>query len=458
MIKQKNIDKVFNLFLFTHLLIWTLVPFLTNRNLPLDTIEALAWGSNLEWGYSKHPPLSAYLSEFFYFIFGNNDWAYYLLSQICVVLSFFVIFKFSKEFFKNSYLAFLSVVVLEGIYFYNFTTPEFNVNIAQLPFWSLTIYFSWRCIKKEKLLDYIFLGLFAGLGILSKYLFIYLALGISLLFVYLIKKRKKIFLKNYLAAILTTCLVLLPHIIWLINNQFPSIEYGFSRTGGVGNFFEHFSLPLIFLAKQILLLIPFLFLIFLIVKRVKIKKKFNDSKTIFLFFSILIPILLIFITSMIFGIKIRTMWMTPFYLFFGVLGVHLFKINFNYFSIKKFIFVFSFFFFLSPILYGYISITETTKRTDFYGKQISELVKRKWDKNFSNQISIVVGDEWYAGNLSYHLESRPKWFRKLSEKQLKTINNKGVIYVGNPEILKKICPGTFGSIKPVGYCMIGEKW
>jgi len=46
---------------------------------------------------------------------------------------------------------------------------------------------------------------------------------------------------------------------WLINNQFPSIEYGFSRTGGVGNFFEHFSLPLIFLAKQILLLIPFLF-------------------------------------------------------------------------------------------------------------------------------------------------------------------------------------------------------
>ena len=149
------------------------------------------------------------------------------------------------------------------------------------------------------MLDYIFLGLFAGLGILSKYLFIYLALGISLLFVYLIKKEKNI-LKNYLAAILTTCLVLLPHIIWLINNQFPSIEYGFSRTGGVGNFFEHFSLPLIFLAKQILLLIPFLFLIFLIVKRVKIKKKFNDSKTIFFIFSILIPILLIFITSMIF--------------------------------------------------------------------------------------------------------------------------------------------------------------
>ena len=35
--------------------------------------------------------------------------------------------------------------------------------------------------------------------------------------------------------------------------------------------------------------------------------------------------------------------------------------------------------------------------------------------------------------------------------------NEGVIYTGNPEILKKVCPGVFGVIKPVGYCMIGQK-
>ena len=28
----------------------------------------------------------------------------------------------------------------------------------------------------------------------------------------------------------------------------------------------------------------------------------------------------------------------------------------------------------------------------------------------------------------------------------------------NPKILKNICPGVFGSIKPVGYCMIGQRW
>ena len=45
---KKNIFRVFNISFF-HLTIWTLIPTISNVNLPLDTIEALAWGSNLEW-------------------------------------------------------------------------------------------------------------------------------------------------------------------------------------------------------------------------------------------------------------------------------------------------------------------------------------------------------------------------------------------------------------------------
>ena len=45
----------------------------------------------------------------------------------------------------------------------------------------------------------------------------------------------------------------------------------------------------------------------------------------------------------------------------------------------------------------------------------------------------------------------------LKEKALTLKNNEGVIYTGNPKILKSICPGVFGTIKPVGYCMIGQK-
>ena len=184
----RNINNIFYIFVLAHLIFWTLVPSLTNQNLPLDTIEALAWGSNLDWGFNKHPPMSGFFPEVFFQIFGSQDWAYYLLSQIFVIISFYYVFKFSKEFFNSNLLGLISVLLIEAIYFYNFTTPEFNVNVCQLPFWSLTVYFSWKIYnsKEVKFSDCFLVGLFAAFGFLSKYLFVYLLVSIDLLFIYLI--------------------------------------------------------------------------------------------------------------------------------------------------------------------------------------------------------------------------------------------------------------------------------
>jgi len=198
-VNSRNINNIFYIFVTGHLLFWTLVPSLTNYNLPLDIIEALAWGSNLDWGFNKHPPMSAFFPEIFFQIFGPQDWAYYLLSQIFVIISFYFVFKLSKEILNNNLLSLISVLLIESIYFYNFTTPEFNVNICQLPFWSLTAYYSWKIYsgRNIKFTDCFLVGLFAALGFLSKYLFIYLLVSVDLLFLYLIfiKKEKKFYFK-----------------------------------------------------------------------------------------------------------------------------------------------------------------------------------------------------------------------------------------------------------------------
>tara|TARA_B100001741_G_scaffold114966_1_gene94706 strand:- start:335 stop:1702 length:1368 start_codon:yes stop_codon:yes gene_type:complete len=455
MITKKNISNIFVIFLFLHLVIWTLVPALSNVNLPLDTIEALAWGSNLDWGFNKHPPLSAFVVEIFYQIFGNQDWAYYFLSQIFVIIAFIVVYKFSEEIFNNKNLALFSVLLLEGIYFYNFTTPEFNVNVAQLPFWALTVYYTWRCVKYDKATDYVFLGLFAGLGILSKYLFIYLIIGIKLVFFYFLKKGIKF--SHFFIAGPITFLIILPHLIWLTENNYITITYGLLRTGGVGNFIDHLVYPLIFLAKQIGLLIPFLLMSFLLIKKIKPKINLKDKKLVFLLLTTIAPIFFMLLTSMIMGAKIRTMWMTPFYLFSGVLLIYVFQKNIVINKLKKFFLLFTFLFLLYPAAYLGISFLNDSKRTDYPGQEIARLVQNKWDNNFINEIKIVVGDEWYAGNLSYHLNSRPAWINELKNKTSQINSSEGVIYTGNPEILKKICPGIYGTIKPVGYCMIGQK-
>jgi hypothetical protein len=109
------------------------------------------------------------------------------------------------------------------------------------------------------------------------------------------------------------------------------------------------------------------------------------------------------------GSKIRTMWMTPFYLFFGVLLIYVFQSQINLKKFNSFLYGFLFLFFLSPILYSYISISQTDKRTDYPGREIAKKTQIIWTQDFDKQIEFVTGDEWKAGNLSYHLQSRPKW-------------------------------------------------
>ena len=424
---NKNINNIFFIFALAHLIIWTLIPTLTNKNLPLDTIEALAWGSNLDWGFNKHPPMSAFFPEIFFQIFGSQDWAYYLLSQIFIVISFYYIFKFSKELLNNSLLALISVLLIESIYFYNFTTPEFNVNVCQLPFWTLTVYFSWKIYneKEIKFSDCFFVGLFAAFGFLSKYLFIYLLISIEFLFFYLIfiKKNRKFDFK-YLITLEVFLVLLVPHLIWLNNNEFITITYGLARTGlEQSALLDHVKFPLIFLLKQIGILIPFFVLVWLLTKKIIIKINFKDKKLLFLLTINILPIFLMFLTSMLTGSKIRTMWMTPFYLFFGTLFVYIFQSFIEIKKLKQFVIGFIFLFFLSPLLYGYVSISKEDKRTDYPGKEIALKTQYAWDQQFETNINVVLGNEWNAGNLSYHLKSRPVWEGFVTRDKLDQLND-----------------------------------
>jgi len=459
MIKKNNINIYFILFLFLHLVVWTLAPTFSNVNLPLDTIEALAWGSNLDWGFNKHPPVSAFVVEIIYKIFGNQDWAYYLLSQIFVIASLYFVWRLSDEFLKSKIHSLISVLILEGVVFFNYTTPEFNVYVCQLPFKVLTVYFCWKSISNNKILNWIYFGLFASIGFLTHYSFIFLLLSLIIYFIFKFISEKK-FIFKCLISILIFLILLLPHLIWLYENNFITISYALNRTGiEENNLINHLLNPLKFIIKQVLMLTPLIIMFLLLLSKNKQKLKINlkNNKLLFLICINILPIIIIFFISFFTGAKIRTMWMSTSYLFLGILLLFLYEKKIDLKKFKNFLFLLVFIFFTSPMVYLYISLTNNLKRTDYPGKEISRLVQNKWNQNFINEISIVVGDEWFAGNLSYHLSSRPKWFNSLDGNILKINKNEGVIYAGNPKILKEICPGVFGEINPVGYCMIGIK-
>ena len=232
----------------------------------------------------------------------------------------------------------------------------------------------------NKLKDCFLLGVFAAIGFLSKYLFIYLLITIDLLFFYaiIIKKYQKFDFK-FLVSLEVFFVLLVPHLVWLTNNDYATITYGLARTGlENSSLINHITYPLIFLGKQIGILIPFFIMSFFLIKKFKSKVSLKDKKLLFLIFINLVPIGLMFLTSMLTGSKIRTMWMTPFYLFFGVLIVYIFQAQINMNKLKSFMYGFIFLFFLSPILYGYISISKDNKRTDYPGKGIALKTQYVW--------------------------------------------------------------------------------
>jgi 4-amino-4-deoxy-L-arabinose transferase-like glycosyltransferase len=409
MIQPGKEKKIFYLLCLYHLIIWTLVPYFSNKNLPLDVIEALAWGQDFDLGYNKHPPLSAWIPGLLFKIFGNNDWVYYLLSQIFIVISFIFLWKLSSFFLKKKIQILLSVLIIEGIAFYTFETPQFNVNICQIPLWIGTIYFFLKSIKNNKIADWIFLGTFSALGFLTKYIFAYLLISLFFYLIYIFFIRKKINF-NFLYTVLIFFLITAPHFQWLIRNDFTTIYYALKR-GGLNEFniYNHLLNPFKFLISQILILLPFLLLIYLLIKKIKIKLPFDNQKFIFLLFSFLLPFFLILITSMVTGSRIRTMWMIPFYSLVGVFFIFLYQDSINLKKLKSFNILLIIFLIISPTLYSLRSIYNDS-RTGYEGKKIALQIEKDWKAFSKDEISNVGFSEWYAGNLSYHLSNRPKVF------------------------------------------------
>ena len=85
-------------------------------------------------------------------------------------------------------------------------------------------------------------------------------MGIKLLFIYLVA-IKKIKSYNFLVVGPTVLVVIFPHLVWLIDNNFVTLSYGIQRAEGFGGLIDHLYFPLSLMGKQMIVLIPFFLMI-----------------------------------------------------------------------------------------------------------------------------------------------------------------------------------------------------
>lgn len=244
----------FAAFLALHAAVWTALPALLYANLPLDLIEALMYGREWQLGYDKLPPLPWWLVEIAHRLIGH-DFAYYLLAQISVVTAFALVFAAARP-LVGSLGALVAVLIVDGLHYLNYTSAKFNHDVIQLPFWAMAGYALHRALRGGRLMHWALLGLALGMSLWAKYFVVVLVAPMLLFAVVDRDARRALFTPGPYVAAAVALLIVAPHLVWLVRNDFLPFAYAEHRAVLPRGWYDHLWRPFEFAVSQLFFLVP----------------------------------------------------------------------------------------------------------------------------------------------------------------------------------------------------------
>ncbi len=406
----------------------------------MDSLEAIWWGKYCLLGTNKHPPLSGFPAYGIYLLLSENVKAIYFLSQICVLIGFVYLYKLAIKLLKQTKVAVLSVMIMEGCVFYGYCSPEYNVNVLSLAIWPMCAYYFYLSITENKLKWWILAAIVCGLNMLNKYTSGLQLLGFSLLMIVTEEGRKC--LKSYkpYIGLLIFILLLSPHIYWLYEHDFMVLEYFSERSGKeiIKKWTDHIVYPSKFVASLFFYGLGSI-LIFAIAFKGKYKYQFNTQgfQSKFLFYTGIFPIIFIFILGIINGNPIKSMWGFPLLYLLGIILFSGMPQNITekvYIKTQKIIYVWMI---IMGMVYSMNIVLSNSPKYNLDGRAFAKSFTRKWQQHSGKTLKYVFGDIWLSSILVLESMDKPspviwgKAYRNpwLDEQDVK--QNGGIIFAEN---------------------------
>lgn len=195
-----------------------------NRNYGFhrDELLHLSVSQHLAFGYMEFPPFIAWIGKLAYLIFGCSVSGVRFFSTLAGLVILVVCCLMAKEFGGKAKAVFLAgIAVLAFLPFYRNHMLFQPVGFDQM-FWTLGFYLLLKYINTQNNKFLIYLGITAGFGLMNKYTFLVLGIGIAVGLLFY--ENARLYKSKWLyLSVLIAFLIFLPNIIWQFEHHFPAL-------------------------------------------------------------------------------------------------------------------------------------------------------------------------------------------------------------------------------------------
>ena len=406
--------RAFAAFCALHFVVWTALPAFLYHNLPLDLIEALTYGREWQLGYDKLPPLPWWLVEIAHRTVGH-DTAYYALAQIAVIAAFALVWVTALPLVGGAG-ALAAVLIIDGLHYFHYTAAKFNHDVIQLPFWALAGYAFHGALRRGYIGYWLLLGFALGMAFWAKYFVAVLVLPLAVFLLLDNSARKRLLTPGPWIALAVAIIIALPHLYWLVKNDFLPFAYASMRAAPSRGLLDHLLHPATFALAQVLFLIPaFLIAAPLLWSRSRnaappAPNQYDRHIVTLLAFG---PAATTIALSAITGRGTFAMWGYPLWLFLGLWIVIEARISIDARRLTRMVAAWSAIFVVFALVflanYSFLPNIDHRYRAAFFpGDRLAEEIARGFRAATGRPLVYVIGTMWEGGNVAHYALEHPR--------------------------------------------------
>lgn len=390
----------------------------SSQDMNADMAEMVVWTREPALGYSKHPPLLAWILWVWFRVFPLADWAYILLSIVTLMAGIWLAIELAAEWLSGEKLAAVGFL-LATIPFYNFLGLKWDQNSILIPLWALAMWAMLRALDTRRDVWAALAALAAAAAMLSKYWSVFLIAALSLAALFHPKRADYFRSRTPWVTAFVFLAALAPHVWWLVVNDFPPITWVTWRRMSVS--FSDTLLSLFEYAAGTAAYGAFAILLVLIFARPVLRglpdgffPRDERRSAAILFWT---PILLPAVPALAKGIGLLSLWNTPALNLLPVMLLGSPRVTLArgaLLRMAKVVIVFTLgAVALSPVV-AYVILKRGVENNAAYAKLLMGAADREWRAQTGKPLKMIAGPFVLVSSAAFYGADRPSTFADYS--------------------------------------------